>query len=71
MSHLDNKAAILHPEILAIAVEIILYPERKYAYPNVILQLAEEAIATLRACLSGTPVEQGLEISLRNKLLKH
>jgi len=40
--------AALHPAILSIAVDIIIYPAHRIRYSEVILGLADRAIAILR-----------------------
>jgi hypothetical protein len=44
-----------HPEVLAIAVELILYPARRQRYSPRILMLADAAIDHLQTKLQSTP----------------
>lgn len=44
-----------HPEILAIAVDLILHPEHRKYYSEFVLILADAAISLIKQCVLRTP----------------
>lgn len=52
---LDTKCLIAHPEVLAIALDVTLNPERRQHYSALVLHLADTAAEHLRAKLMTNP----------------
>ena len=56
--HLSQPWPIDHPEIVAIALDLMLAPARRMHYSALVLALADAAIERLRCELTATPTPQ-------------